>query len=154
MPAKVFQLSKNGRPPALPGKSEAKPLEEVVSINQEPPIGLIQGNMPDSVEEWRFSLALNYYQISYIYQYEIFGGRVLRGGQLIDFWVFTDPMPTPVYIQGEEWHLGTRKEESELKIEEVKRVFKGYIQEPLIVWASKLSSLDNAKQIVRQELVI
>lgn len=75
-------------------------------------IGTIQGMIPDSVEEWRVSVALDKFGWKYEYQSPIAGGRSRRGGQLLDFLVYTLPINTALYIQGEYFH-GTRQEQKD-----------------------------------------
>src|SRR4030043_1414668 len=72
-------------------------------------IGLIQGMVPDSVEEWRVANSLTKFGWEYIYQASVMGGRSLRGGQVIDFLVETVPKQTALYVQGEYWH-GSKQE--------------------------------------------
>jgi len=67
-------------------------------------IGIIQGQAPRSKEEWRVGQALDKYGWEYIYQYDVLGGKRLRGGQVIDFLVYTVPKPTALYIEGRYYH--------------------------------------------------
>ena len=84
-----------------------------------PEIGLIQGQMPDSDNEWFVSLALDE-QIkkgaiaAYMYQYAINGGREMRGGVIIDFLVFS-PFARAVFVgAGGYWHGKQRELSDEL----------------------------------------
>jgi hypothetical protein len=77
-------------------------------------MGLIQGLVPDSAEEWRVSLSLDKYGWEYIYQASVNGGRNMRGGQVIDFLVETAPKQTALYIQGEYWHGSKQENKDEL----------------------------------------
>lgn len=67
-------------------------------------IGLIHGNTPGSVEEWRTAVALDKYGWDYDYQVSYFGGRRVAGGQVIDFIVRTLPLQTPLQVYGRYWH--------------------------------------------------
>src|SRR4030042_495821 len=75
-------------------------------------IGLIQGMVPDSVEEWRVSNSLTKFGWDYIYQASVMGGRNLRGGMVIDFLVETVPAQTALYVNGEYWH-GSKTEQKD-----------------------------------------
>lgn len=82
-----------------------------------PTIGLIQGQMPDSDNEWFVSLALDE-QIekgaiaAYMYQYAINGGRTVRGGVIIDFLVFA-PFARAVFVGAGGYYHGKQREVSD-----------------------------------------
>jgi len=117
---------------------------------EEPEKKLVQGQNASSLE-WRIALALDYLGYDYIFQYEVFAGRRLRGGQVIDFWVFTVPKPTPIYAQGSYWH----KEGSMTDDYKVKRLYNAYngqIKRPLLIWENEVPSIDAAIRILRNKL--
>lgn len=120
----------------------------------EPPMGLIQGKTPGSLGEWRVSLALDSLGYEYYFQYSIMGGHDVRGGQVIDFLVLTDPMPTPLFYNGDYWHTGQKGMDDAYKIFQVKKYMKGQILEPVIIWEKKdgVDSLERAKLIVKEKL--
>ena len=66
-------------------------------------IGLIQGRVPQSKEEWWVAKALWRLKEEFIYQFEFFGGHI-RGGQILDFLVHTVPFKTALDVKGEYWH--------------------------------------------------
>src|SRR5687768_4047867 len=89
-------------------RRRAKPkLEKSFDVEKEldEPIGLIQGQTPDSKEEWWISKGLNRIGIPYTYQYPVNGGRK-RGGYLVDFVVNTVPLATMIEPVGNHWHTG------------------------------------------------
>lgn len=138
---------------AKPKKNRAATIPKPeIEQQSEPPIQPVQGIMPDSVEEWRFALALNQLGHTYIFQYKVLDFP-LRGSQKIDFWVTsTVPYPTPVYIQGAFWHLGNRTAESTFKIAELKRIFKGRINEPVVIYDFEIPTMDDALRVARWRL--
>jgi hypothetical protein len=69
----------------------------------------VQGSNASSYEYF-FALALERFNLGYMFQVDYFGGRRLRGGLVLDFLVFTVPFPTPVYINGEYWHGAERRD--------------------------------------------
>jgi hypothetical protein len=79
-----------------------------------PEVGLIQGQMPDSDNEWFVSLALDE-QIkkgaiaAYMYQYAINGGRTVRGGVIIDFLVFA-PFARAVFVGAGGYYHGKQRQ--------------------------------------------
>jgi hypothetical protein len=146
----VFQFKK-GRRASRVEKDKDKTYD--VKPREEPPIQPVQGIMPASVQEWRVALALYRLGLSFYYQYEVFGGRSLRGGQIIDFWVFTVPLPTPVYVQGDYWHRGSKEMQDALKVADLKRRYQGQIAEPLLVWEHELTSMDEAYKTMKGGLL-
>ena len=119
----------------------------------EPPIGAIQGMAPGSVQEWRVALALERLKYDYEYQKSIGGGRRVRGGQVIDFWVYTAPYPTPVFVQGAYWHDRKSEAEDTLKQERVQRTYKGQVMPNLLLEEKDLSSAQAAYTLLRRKLI-
>lgn len=129
------------------------PIPEPEPLPDEEAIGLVQGQEPGSKEEWRVSVALDYWKIGYIYQYEIFD-YPFAGSQKIDFWCFTPILPTPLFVQGLYWHGGLRTEESKYKVWKVSDRFRGQIFDPVEIWDYEIQTIDAAIQVVRARLRI
>jgi len=70
---------------------------------EEEEVGLIEGIMPDSKEEYWLAQFLWANDIIFRYQWEIFGGTSRRGGLIVDFVAWL-PMMTPIPVNGEYWH--------------------------------------------------
>lgn len=121
--------------------------------DDEPPVSAVQGIMPGSRQEWRVALALERLGFQYEFQKSISGGRRVRGGQVIDFWIYTAPYPTPCFIQGEYWHNRKTEAEDILKQERVQRVFKGQVMENLVIPERELSSVNAAYSLLRRRLI-
>lgn len=81
-----------------------------------PEVQPIQGMMPDSKEEYWVALALYRLNLDFEFQYQLFGGRKYKGGQVVDFWVFTVPLPTPIFVQGWYFHYATAEKEAQSKL--------------------------------------
>lgn len=79
---------------------------------------LIQGKEPDSKEEVRVATSLDKYGWEYTYQYPVYGGKSMRGGQVIDFLVSTVPTPTAVYVQGPYYH-GSKHEQKDKLLQDI-----------------------------------
>jgi hypothetical protein len=77
-------------------------------------VGLLQGIIPGSRNEWHFGLALEKLRLNYIFQYQI-GGRGERGSQRVDFLVMIAPASQACYIQGAYWHSTRTADEDRLK---------------------------------------
>jgi hypothetical protein len=121
--------------------------------NADPPMGLIQGIKPGSIQEWRVAVALSRLKLRFIYQYPVFGGRRIRGGQVIDFWIFTAPLPTPCYVQGTYWHRRSKELEDRLKQDKVQQRYKGQVGENLLLPEEKLTSVQAAFDLIKDKLL-
>jgi len=125
-------------------KKRADPIGVYRSIRyseeEDPPIGTVQGVTPDSVEEWRVALALDRLGIEYEFQKEVLGGKRVSGGSVVDFWLFTAPYPTPLYVDGTYWHKGMKSYDDINRRLELKKAFKGYINDIMTIDATQISS--------------
>lgn len=152
MKSKPFQLSRR----KIGRKIEPRYGQKIKTFIRDefPEIKPIQGIMPDSKEEYWVSLALDLLKIEYIFQYSVLGGRGIRGGQIIDFWVKTVPLPTPLYVQGMYWHYGTaaRAQRSRMNIELLKRVMRGQILEPVEIFDTECPDPDVTYNVVKRKL--
>ena len=138
--SKPFKFKKSPRR-ARPEKPKGY---QYTKKTQDPPQGLIQGQIPGSNEEWLVSLALDRLGLRYTYQYSINGGASVAGGQIIDFVVWTVPAPTPVEVQGDYWHSSG---DEVWKMEQIKQAFHG--QEPILLWDYEFSTVDEAVTLLR-----
>lgn len=111
-------------------------------------VGLIQGATPASKEEWRVAMALERLKLAYEYQVPVWGGRSVRGGQMLDFLVY-DPFPVPVPVNGEHWHKGQMDAEEAFLLAVVEEI---YGRAPVILWANDLVSIEQAEATIRREL--
>jgi len=67
-------------------------------------IGTINGMPVGSSWEWHTAQGLWMLKWRFDYQVPINGGREVRGGQVLDFVVYTNPNPSIIYVNGEYWH--------------------------------------------------
>lgn len=72
-------------------------------------IGLIQGQQPASVEEWRTAVALWTFRWDFQYQVPVGGGQRRKGGTVIDFLVESRPALTALFVDGAYWHRNSQK---------------------------------------------
>lgn len=114
----------------------------------------VQGVQPDSREEWRMAMALNQLKLDYQFQYGLEGGsrygKSMRGGIVLDFYVYTVP-PTPLLIHGEYWHQDS--DEVRLLSSRVKNILAGQAREPVTIWASTITSISEARRIAQEKLL-
>lgn len=120
---------------------------------QEEPIGLIQGQTPDSKEEWWISKALNRIKIPYTYQYPVNGGRT-RGGYLVDFVVNTVPLATMIEPVGNHWHTGELGADDKKRQADVEAAMQDFCRTPiLLLWIPDLLNEETVYQRLVQELL-
>ena len=97
--------------------------DEVVSI---------QGYTPGSTNEGYLARALDFYNWSFDYQVPFRGGRV-QGGAVLDFVVQTEPLRTPVLLNGVAWHGQKKKENDDFIMQTLVQNSAGRYSEPVIV---------------------
>ena len=136
-----YKVKKSLKGDALRGHIEAL-------IEQKEAVGLIQGIKPGSLEEWRVAKALEILGIKFIYQYQVQGGRSVRGGQVVDFMVY-DPFPIALQVFGEYWHSAQATSEDNLKLNILAQIFG---REPLVLWGSDLATQAATNEAVRRIL--
>jgi len=134
--------------------AKVKPIftRPVVDKNEESLPTSIQGKPVGSIPEARVSVALDRLGFKYIYQYSIAGGTSVRGGQVVDFWTYTAPLPTPIFVQGLYWHRSSKETEDRLKQIDISRRFRGQVNDPLLIWEDNISSVDEAYQYLKNLL--
>jgi hypothetical protein len=116
--------------------------------------GVVQGIQAESLPEWWAALALNQLKIDYEFQYSVMGGRAIRGGQVVDFYVYTKPLPTPMQIEGEYWHGGIKNAETQLKNAQLNRYFSGYAQPVEEIWVDKMDDKESVYRKVKEALLL
>ena len=119
-----------------------------------PEIKRVQGIMPDSKEEYWVALALYKLHIDFVFQYQLFGGRKYKGGQVIDFWVKTKPLPTPVFVQGWYFHYGTaeRAAQSLRNLYFTESRLNGKAQKPVEIFDLEIPTPDDAYYVCKRKL--
>lgn len=92
----------------------SQPVTLKVQKPAEPDIGIIQGQIPDSRNEWFVALALEKLKRDYIYQYSLGGGSRLRGGVIVDFIVYGAPATTALFVGAGGYYHSKSREESDI----------------------------------------
>jgi len=111
---------------------------------------IVHGYPVGSKEEARIAVAADQQGREYAYQKSYFGGRDIRGGQVLDFLFYTKPKPTPLFVQGEYWH--GRDSESDLKVAQFAHETSKFYNPPVEVPASEITSVAAARVILDKEL--
>ena len=131
-----------------------KPLFDAPQKQEKPeeePIGLIQGQTPDSKQEWWIARALDRLKIPYTYQYPVNGGRS-RGGYLIDFLVHTVPLATMVEPIGNHWHTGELGADDKKRQADVESLMQDIARTPIVnLWIPDLIDSETVFQRIARE---
>ena len=119
-----------------------------------PEIHAVQGIWPDSKEEYWVALALYRLHIDFRFQYQLFGGRRYKGGQVVDFWVYTKPLPTPILVQGWYFHYATaeRAARSRMNIVYLESRLRGQANKPVEVFDTEMPTPEAAYYVVKRKL--
>lgn len=110
--------------------------------------------MPDSKEEYWVALALYKLHIDFVFQYQLFGGRKYKGGQVVDFWVYTMPLPTPILVQGWYFHYSTaeRTSRTKLALMYLESRLNGKAMKPVEIIDTEIPTPDDAYIVVKRKL--
>lgn len=119
-----------------------------------PEVQRVQGIMPDSKEEYWVALALWKLHIDFVFQYQLFGGRKYKGGQVVDFWVKTMPLPTPILVQGWYFHYSTAEKTAQTKLNlmYLESRLNGKAMKPVEIIDTEIPTPDDAYMVVKRKL--
>jgi len=119
-------------------------------IEEKEEVGIIQGRRAASLPEWRVAKALWKIKVPFRYQVSFFGGRRLKGGQVVDFVVTQPPTDDLVFVDGEYWHgSASQRERDAFKRLMLQSKLAGRINWPPIVWTGgDLATQDQADRLV------
>lgn len=145
--AKAKKVKKNVFLTGRKSKKIKIPFARPPKISMPEPAHIIKGMQAGSKEEWYTSVALDRLGFEYEYQYQVFGGRSVRGGQVLDFLVFTPGIWTIVDVLGAYWHTG--KYEDRLSIQKVVVEKKWKLIE---AWDYDIPSIEKAVSFLRARL--
>lgn len=109
----------------------------------------IQGSNATDIE-WRVALALEKLKIPYMFQFEIMGGRAVRGGIVLDFLALTDPLSTPIDVRGDYWHGPKQRVDDDLALAIM--MSRGQYAEPVVMYGGELQTEEQAFATVKREL--
>jgi len=108
---------------------------------------LVHGKSATS-NEYFVAAALDKLGIPFLFQVSYWGGRSLRGGQVLDFLVW-NPLETPVQVFGEYWHSGLLGSKDRLKLAQLQMLFDVPI---VILWGNETDSFQDALSAVREKV--
>lgn len=141
MNSNAFPLS---RTPTWKYKAPATPARyQVIDSNG--------GTHRASSYEYNFAMALQNFNLEFLFQVEYWGGKSRLGGLLLDFMVFTKPLNTPVFVNGDYWHGGQRKELDLVQQALLSKI--PSLREPVVLWGQDTATYEDAVAAVRKWLL-
>jgi len=148
---KHFAFSSGGRKPEKPKKRSAR-APKLKDQADQPPF-FVRGQKAGSKDEYWTSIALDRIEKQtgwgWAYQVPVYGGRRRRGGNVVDFIIYTPGRWTILDPKGRYWHTGHREDQQEMR--DVARKKKW----TLIEWfTDELPTKEAVYQFLRKELHI
>jgi hypothetical protein len=108
----------------------------------------IMGKRAGSREEVRLAIAFQRWNVAFNYQVNYFGGRMLPGGQVVDFITY-HPFEQATQVYGSYWHTGQLGSDDRLKLEYIRSV--SLEMPPKVFWGWQLTSIEEAITLVQRE---
>ena len=107
-----------------------------------------------SATSYEYNIAYGLYvsRLEFLFQVSYWGGRNFRGGLVLDFLVYTAPLPTPVWVNGGYWHGQKREKQDAMQQQRLWIELAGIVNRPVIFWDDDCNTLDAAVSAVRREL--
>lgn len=113
----AFKLSENRRPRRRPPLDRSARVPEIKSDEERGPF-FIRGQKAGSRDEYWVSLALEKIEEAtgwgWEYQVPVYGGR-MRGGNVVDFLVYTPGRWTILEPMGRYWHTGVNEDRQQME---------------------------------------
>ncbi len=146
---RLFKLSENKRP-RRPKQDRSARVKEIPNYEDRPPF-FIRGIKAGSKEEYWCSLALDLIEKQtgwgWDYQVPVNGGRTVRGGNVIDFLIYTPGRWTMLDPKGRYWHTGIHEDQNQMQNVARKKKWR------LIEWfTDETPTRDSVYQFLRKEL--
>lgn len=102
--------------------------------------------------EYNVALALWKFQLTFYFQFPLAGGRRVAGGMVLDFYVETRPLPTPILVNGDFWHRNPAKEA--LYTAMVENYFQGKARPVVTFWGEDASTPEAAVRSMRKFRIV
>jgi len=99
-------------------------------------------------EQWIYN-SLRKYKLEFFYQYEIYGGTLVRGGIVVDYAVWR-PMLTGFEYFGEYWHSGQMGADDKLKLIAEEQYFH---QPTIVAFGDDITSQETSDEFVRKNVL-
>jgi len=105
-----------------------------------------------TLNEYNVALGLDNLGFEYVFQVNLFGGRMELGGVVVDFVVMTVPLPTPLWVHGEFWHTGEAREKDLLQQAQVEAEMGSEMLPPIELWGYQTATPELALMWLRRYL--
>ena len=99
-----------------------------------------------SENEYIFALALQAEELTFLYEFALFGGQAVAGGVSVDFLVW-NPFGTPVEVVGKFWHRNQTRERWRASI-----IASYFGREPIEITEEETEDIAAARSSVKQKL--
>ena len=97
--------------------------------------------------EFYVALALDRLKLPYMFQYQILGGRVRRGGIILDFLVLVPPLSIPLLVHGNYWHRDEMSTQDKLEESIIRQMPE--FGELIILWGTDVNTPEKAYASVK-----
>lgn len=104
--------------------------------------------------EYYVALALEKLDLEFRFQVKFQGGRGVKGGFILDFLIFTVPLPTPMWVMGEYWHRGKQRAIDLYQQVKLDSLFRGQMNIAVILFGEDLQTEDQAYRTVKRGLMV
>jgi hypothetical protein len=111
----------------------------------------VKGIRVDSINEYYVALGLEKMNLEFAYQVYM-GGQGIRGSQIIDFLVYTDPKKTPLQVVGAYWHGGVRAADEALKEADINARMRGTWADVIMIYENECSTEEDAFNTLQEKL--
>lgn len=105
-----------------------------------------------TLNEYNVAKALDTVGLEYAFQLSVAGGKSIAFGIVLDFLVETVPLPTSLWVHGDYWHTGARRQKDLRQQDIIKEYMGGAILDPVEIWGHESETLDMALSAVRRKL--
>ncbi len=105
-----------------------------------------------STNEYNVALALETLKLTFKFQVSIAGGKGRAFGLVLDFLVDTVPRATPLWVHGEFWHTGDKRQKDLAQQATVEEYMQGQVNLPVEIWGNQSKTRETALLYVRQAL--
>jgi hypothetical protein len=105
-----------------------------------------------SSNEYYVAKALERVGLDFQFQLSIAGGKVAFG-MVLDFLVYTVPLPTPVWVHGEHWHMGDRRAKDLRQMAMLSELMGTQVATPIEIWGTESNTENDAYLTVRRYLL-
>lgn len=109
-------------------------------------------DMKATENEYNVAWALDTIGLEYEFQMTVGGAKGQLGVVILDFLVYTVPLPTPLWVHGEHWHMGDRRAKDIRQQSIVEEALGGGSAIPVEIWGGESDTKERALYYTRRAL--